>query len=39
MPVVGVTMGAVFLGEPVSVKIVLALALVLAGFAVARVRS
>jgi drug/metabolite transporter (DMT)-like permease len=39
MPVVGVTMGAVFLGEPLSVKILLALALVLAGFAVARVRS
>jgi drug/metabolite transporter (DMT)-like permease len=39
MPVVGVGMGAVFLGEPVSVKILLALALVLAGFAVARVRS
>ncbi len=36
MPVVGVLLGALFLGEPLSPKIIIALVLVLAGFAVAR---
>ena len=37
MPVVGVGLGTVFLAEPLSANIILALALVLASFAVARV--
>ena len=36
MPVVGVGLGTIFLDEPLSANIVIALALVLAGFAVAR---
>ena len=36
MPIVGVILGVMFLGEPLTVSLVAALALVLAGFATAR---
>lgn len=36
MPIVGVILGVLFLGEPLTISLVLALALVLAGFAAAR---
>ena len=36
MPVVGVILGVLFLGEPLTISLVVALALVLAGFAAAR---
>ena len=36
MPIVGVVLGVIFLNEPLSANIVLALGLVLAGFAIAR---
>jgi drug/metabolite transporter (DMT)-like permease len=39
MPIVGVTLGAVFLDEPLSATVLVALALVLTGFAVARIRK